>query len=163
MLAVLRFLELLALGVWLGGMVFFSFAVAPAAFAVLPSRQLAGELVTHALSRLYLLSYICGFAYLLSVSLEHRLAGGGLRAAALPLALVAVALLLVFFNQHFLGERMAGLRVEMTAAFGGVDHTPADDALRVRFNRYHRLSVWAISADLLLTLALLVLTVRRLH
>ncbi len=58
---------------------------------------------------------------------------------------------------------MAGLRAEMKAGFGGVDRTPADHALRVAFNRLHRYSVWFMTADLLLVLALLGVTVRRLR
>ncbi|MFB3127344.1 MAG: DUF4149 domain-containing protein, partial [Candidatus Acidiferrales bacterium] len=43
MLTAARIVETLALGLWLGSMVFLSFVVAPAAFAVLPSRELAGQ------------------------------------------------------------------------------------------------------------------------
>ena len=39
------FIETLLLSLWLGAMVFFSFAVAPSAFAVLQSRHLAGLIV----------------------------------------------------------------------------------------------------------------------
>jgi len=38
-------LQLATLAVWLGAALFFSVAVAPALFAVLPSRTLAGEVV----------------------------------------------------------------------------------------------------------------------
>lgn len=40
----------LLLILWLGGACFFSFAVAPSAFAVLPSREIAGAIVSRSLS-----------------------------------------------------------------------------------------------------------------
>lgn len=163
MLTLLRFLQVLALSLWLGGTVFLSFFVAPAAFAVLPTRQLAGDLVGQLLPRLYLLSYACAALYLLSLLVEQRLVGGSLRGLALPVALVVAMLLLLLFNHLYLGERMAGLRVEMTATFGSIDQTPREHALRLRFNRYHGVSSLLLTADLLLLVGLLALTVRRLR
>src|SRR5215467_5943977 len=54
------FLEVLLLSLWLGGMIFFAFSVAPSAFAVLPTRHLAGLLVTSTLSKLELLGLVIG-------------------------------------------------------------------------------------------------------
>src|SRR5438874_2324478 len=47
--SVLQDARLLLIAVWLGASVFFSFVVAPSAFAVLPARELAGNLVTRTL------------------------------------------------------------------------------------------------------------------
>jgi len=41
----LRYLMLLSLIVWIGGLIFFAFVLAPTAFHVLPSTQLAGNVV----------------------------------------------------------------------------------------------------------------------
>ena len=161
MLTAARIVETLALGLWLGSMVFLSFVVAPAAFAVLPSRELAGQLVGHTLARLYLLGYVCGALFLLALVVEQRLSGASLRAVALPIGLLAAMLLLIFCNQYFLGERLAALRTEMTATFGSIDQTPRDHALRAAFGRYHGVSAVLMSANMLLTLVLFVLTVRR--
>src|ERR1043166_7406491 len=43
---IVAFIEALMLTVWLGAMIFFSVAVAPSAFAVLPTRALAGQVVS---------------------------------------------------------------------------------------------------------------------
>ena len=40
-MSVLRFFMLLSLVVWLGGIIFFAFVVAPTVFSVLPTRHLA--------------------------------------------------------------------------------------------------------------------------
>ncbi|MGH9788596.1 MAG: DUF4149 domain-containing protein [Candidatus Acidiferrales bacterium] len=161
MLATLRFLQLLALGVWLGGMAVFSFIVAPAVFAVLPSRHLAGDLVTVALARMYMVSVLCGAVFAGALVVEQMHSGGALRAMAVPVALLALALVLGSYNQYGLTPPMAGLRAEMKATFGSVDQTPADHPLRVRFNRLHGVSMALLSGELLLLAALLFVTVRR--
>src|SRR2546426_585735 len=54
------FIEVLLLGLWLGSMMFFSFAVAPSAFAVLPTRESAGVLVTSTIAKVEMLGLIIG-------------------------------------------------------------------------------------------------------
>ena len=54
----LRFLMLLSLVVWIGGLIFFAFVVAPTAFTVLPTTHLAGNVVGRALSKLHWIAII---------------------------------------------------------------------------------------------------------
>ena len=49
----LRYLMLLSLVVWLGGLIFFSFVLAPTVFTVLPTRHLAGNVVSRSLTALH--------------------------------------------------------------------------------------------------------------
>ncbi len=51
----IRFLMLLSLVVWIGGLIFFAFVMAPALFnpAILPTRQLAGNVVSRTLGTLH--------------------------------------------------------------------------------------------------------------
>lgn len=161
MVTTLRFLQLLALGVWLGGMAVFSFIVAPAVFAVLPSRHLAGDLVTVALARMFMVSVLCGAVFAGALVAEQMQSGGAWRGLAVPAALLGLALAFGTYNQYGLTPPMAGLRAEMKAAFGSVDETPVDHPLRVRFNRYHGISMALMSGELLLVAALLFATVRR--
>ncbi|MFQ5817228.1 MAG: DUF4149 domain-containing protein [Terriglobia bacterium] len=168
MLTLARYLEVMTLGVWLGGMVVFSFIVAPALFQVLGSRQVAGEVVTMVLNRLYALSYICGALYLLGVLLEQYGRGGighGLSGVPtgvwLEVGLVAVLLLATFYSHYFLAQRMAGLREQMKSLFGSIDQTAHEHPLRVAFNRYHRVSVGLLSGTLAGVLVLLGLLLRR--
>jgi hypothetical protein len=44
-----RFLVLLSLVVWIGGIIFFPFGVAPPVFGVLPTHDLAGKVVNRSL------------------------------------------------------------------------------------------------------------------
>ena len=54
-----RFLLILSLVVWLGGITFFSFVVAPALFAMLPNPQVAGAVVRVTLVRLHVIGIAC--------------------------------------------------------------------------------------------------------
>src|ERR1700757_3770846 len=61
----LRYLMLLSLVAWIGGLIFFSFVVAPAAFGVLPTRHLAGLVVARSLSALHWIGIISGIVFLI--------------------------------------------------------------------------------------------------
>ena len=59
MAATLRYLHLLALVIWIGGVVFFSFFTAPALFSALP-REMAGRATAAIFPRYYMMGGICG-------------------------------------------------------------------------------------------------------
>jgi len=153
MSTVLRFLEFLSLGTWVGSILYLSFAVAPGAFATLGSRDLAGAVVGMALERLHVLGLVAGVIYLAARVVLARSAAGLTSAAAL---LVVVMLVLTFVSQSIVSPRLAALRVEM----GSVDATPPENPLRVQFDRLHRASVQLEVAVLVAGLVALFLTGR---
>ena len=153
MSSVLRYLEFLSLGTWVGSILYLSFVVAPGAFAILSSRYQAGAVVGMALGRLHLLGLIAGVVYLVARVGVAR----SLKALAGPAALAVILMLvLTLVSQYGVSARMAHLRTEM----GSVDSTPQNHPLRVEFNRLHRTSVRLEGAILLLGLVALFLTVR---
>jgi uncharacterized membrane protein len=153
MSTILRYLEFLSLGTWVGSILYLSFVVAPGAFATLGSRDQAGAVVAMALSRLHILGLTAGLLFLASrVALVRSFSA----LTTSVVLLVVVMLLLTLFSQQWVGVRMAHLRLEM----GSVDRTPADHPLRIQFNRLHRVSVQLELAVLLAGLAALFLTVR---
>ena len=77
----LRFLMLLSLIVWLGGLIFFP-VVAQTAFSVLPTRHLAGSVVSRSLGALHWMGLVSGVVFLISSMIHARLATG----SAHPLA-----------------------------------------------------------------------------
>ena len=85
-----------------------------------------------------------------------------LRAASFPAiaryAAIAVVLMILItaFSQFYVTAQLANLRVQM----GSVQNTPADNPMRLVFDRLHRLSVGLESAVLLLSIAAIYLTVR---
>jgi uncharacterized membrane protein len=152
MSSILRFLEVFALGTWVGGIIFLSFAVAPGAFTVLSSRHDAGAVVGYSLARLHWGGIIAALIYLAALLVERQ----SIAALIRPAALVVIAMLaLSLASQLFVSRRMTALRAEM----GSVESTPPDSPLRVEFDSLHRASVWIEGTILLLGLAGIFLTV----
>jgi hypothetical protein len=151
---ILRFIQVFALGTWLGSIIFFSFAVAPGVFGILPSRDLAGAVVGFALARLHLIGVIAAIAFLLaSLGL-----GRSPRALARPAPLaVAVMLLLTLASSRIVIPRMNALRAQM----GSIEATPASDSRHVEFDKLHSVSVGLEGGVLLVGLVALFLTVRK--
>lgn len=153
MTSILRFVEVFALGTWVGSIIFLSFAVAPGAFTVLSNRHDAGVVVGYSLRQLHWGGIIAGFIYLAALILEQKSVTGWFRAAAFAVILMMA---LTFSSQYFVSGRMTALRGEM----GSIDSTPVDSPLRVEFDSLHRASVRIEVTILLLGLAGLFLTVR---
>jgi len=153
MSTVLRYLEFLSLGTWVGGIIFLSFVVAPGAFAMLGSRDQAGALVGMSLGRLHWLGVIAGVIYLIARVAEGKSLSALIRPAA-GLVILMIALTLV--SQLGVSAKMLDLRTQM----GSVERTPATSPLRVEFDRLHQWSVRIESTVLLCGLAAMFLTVR---
>ena len=133
MSTVVRFLQFLTLGTWVGSILYFGAIVAPAAFTVLTQDQ-AGALVGLTLGRLHLLGIVAGVIYLLVTAIWARSALALARPAPL---LVIVMLVLTFVSQFWVMSTMDALRAQM----GSVAAAPPADALRASFDRLHRISV----------------------
>jgi uncharacterized membrane protein len=151
---ILRFLQVFALGTWLGSLIYLSFVVAPSVFGILSSRDQAGIVVGFALGRLHHLGAIAAMIFLIATLGIAR----SFKALVQPAAIgVVLMLLLTLVSQHIVMPRMAVLRTEMVS----VDATPPDNPLRVRFDRLHRISVRLEGSVLVIGLTALFLTARR--
>jgi len=60
----LRFMQLLSMVIWIGGLVFFAFVLAPVAFGVLPGIHEAGLVVGSSLKVFDKLALVCGATFL---------------------------------------------------------------------------------------------------
>ena len=156
MTSVLRFVQVFALGVWLGSIFYFSAAVAPGVFRVLPSQDLAGLLVEFTLRRLHTVGVIGGLMFLTASAAIALTSTGAAKRLVLPVVGVIVMVVLTIVSQHVVIRRMNVLRREM----GSVVETPKDNPLRVEFDRLHGVSVQLEGATLLIGVAALFLTVR---
>ena len=156
-MSVLRFLMLLALVVWVGGILFFSFAVAPTLFKVLPTRHLAGSVVTHSLALLHWAGLVCGVVFAITSMVHSYLARGAAQPLAARHILIYLMLALTIVSQFMVSPKMAALR----ASIGEIDPVPVDDARRIAFNQLHAWSTRLEGGVLLLGLVLLFLTARR--
>ena len=137
----------LALAVWIGGIVFFAFVVAPVAFGQLEP-WLAGRIVRGSLLRLHEIGIVCGVVFL---GLLPLAAGPSARRRWPQAGLVAAMLLLTGISQFGVIPRMDRLRARMDAAGGAAVNTPA----RARFDRLHRWSVDLEASVLVLGLILI--------
>ena len=152
MATILRFIQVFALGAWVGSIFYFS-AVTPGAFRVMSSPDQTGVLVQFMLGRLHTMGVVAGVLYLVaSVGLAESLKGL-VRPAAIGVVLMIA---LTIASQNLVMRRMAALRVEM----GSVAATALDNPLRAEFDRLHGISVKLEGAVLLIGFAALFLTVR---
>jgi len=157
-MSLLRFFMLLALVVWIGGLIFFAAAVAPTVFRVLPTRHLAGAVVTRSLGILHWMSIICAVVFLITSMLHSYSARGAVHPFALRHFLVYIMLALTAISQFVISAKMAALR----AAMGEIDLVPIADARRIAFNQLHSWSTRLECGVLILGLVVIFLVARRL-
>jgi uncharacterized membrane protein len=135
-MAFLRFLLLLSLIVWLGGIAFFAAVVAPTLFAVLPTRHMSGSVVGPTLSELHWIGLFCGLVFLACSVLHDYLAKGDFRRVSGRHTLVVLMLVLTAISLFVLTPKMTAIKGQI----GIIDNVPVSDRQRVRFNELH---VWS--------------------
>lgn len=153
----LRALMLLALIVWIGGIVFFAFVIAPTVFTVLPTRELAGNVVSRSLSALHWMGLVSGLVFLLCSIIHNQMKHADARLFSAAHLLIIVMLSLTAISQFGITPRMRALRTEM----GVIDQIPLNDARRIEFNHLHEWSTRAEGGVLLCGLVVVALTARR--
>lgn len=136
----LRYLMLLSLIVWLGGLIFFAFVLAPTAFSVLPSRHLAGTLVGRTLGALHWMGIVSGILFLASSILYSRMTKGTAHVFATRHVLICLMLALTMVSQFGIIPRMDSLR----ASIGEIDSVPLDNPARMQFDALH---VWSTRVE----------------
>lgn len=138
----LRYIYVLALVVWLGGMLILGAVVAPATFDVLQAtggsqgRELAGMVFGSALARFHYVAYVAGAVLLLTLGamriLGPRPLHSGLR------AIIVVTMLGIALYSGLVVLRQID---DVQAAAGGLpSRLPASDERRIRFDALHLLS-----------------------
>jgi Domain of unknown function (DUF4149) len=130
--SLLRFMMLLSLVVWLGGIIFFA-TLAPTLFSVLPTRHLAGSVVAPMLTRLHWMGIGSGIFFLVSSMIHSRLLNGDAHPLAARNLLVCLMLLLTLISQFGISPKMAALR----SSIAEIDSVPANDPARLHFNALH--------------------------
>jgi hypothetical protein len=148
-------IQIVAVCVWLGAAGFLSLAVAPALFAVLPSRTLAGAVVGRVLPGVF----YSGIALAVLVLLvEFAVARGftfGSRQIASLVVLIACAV-----AQFIISPRIARLRAEIGRP---IEELALDDARRLAFGRLHGVSVAWLGVAMLAAIVVAVVALRTLH
>jgi uncharacterized membrane protein len=151
-MAFLRFLMLLALIVWIGGIVFFAFVEAPTLFQLL-SPHLAGDVVNRSLSSLHWIGIASAGIFLVCSLLYDRARYARFRLFTLINVLVAGMLAFTLLSQFAISPKIGALRTELSRT--------GQPVVTEDFNRWHRRSEQAEGGVLLLGLGVVVLTARR--
>ena len=153
----LRYVYILALVVWLGGMVVLGAIVAPATFQVLQAnapangRELGGAVFTVILERFHYVAYASGGLLLVTLA-AMALLGPRPSGLAVRVTLVTVMLAVALYSGVVVLRNADGIRREV----GGLpSHLPASDARRIRFDELHVLSTRLMMVNLVGALALL--------
>lgn len=129
---------LLALVVWVGGILFLAFVEAPIAFApgFLPTRHMAGTVVGHSLDRLHFMGIASGLVFLIASMLYCRMTVGRARPLAMRHILMVAMIVLTMISQFAISPKMHALRAQAVV----IDNLTLDDPIRREFNRLH---VWS--------------------
>src|SRR5690348_11633072 len=125
----LRAVMLLCLIVWIGGIIFFAFVLAPTVFTVLPTHELAGNVVNPGLTRLHWMGLISGAVFLLCSLIYNRVRHAQFRVFSGSHVLVVIMLVLTLISQLSITPRMQSLRRDM----GVIDSISPSDSRRMEF------------------------------
>lgn len=153
----LKFFMLLALIVWIGGIIFFAFVETRTLFLVLPTTRMAGDVVSVSLTRLYWMGIISGIVFLICSLGYNHLKHARLKPFAASHILLVLMLILTSISQFSVTPRMRELRTEMQTA----DNLAANDSRRLEFDRLHAWSTRLEGGVLFLGLGVVALTARR--
>jgi hypothetical protein len=134
-MSALRFVSMLALAIWLGGMITIGSVAAPSAFAVLPAQD-AATTVGEILRRFHLIGYAAGGLLIVSLVIM-ALIGPRPRFFAARLTIAAVMLGATLASGLWVDRRIRTMREEIGVPVASL---PADDARRATFGRLHGLS-----------------------
>jgi hypothetical protein len=148
--------RLLIIAVWLGAAVFFSFSVAPGAFRVLPTRELAGLTVQHNLMIVNYAGMVVGLLTFLT-----SFAGNSGRAVFFVWAERVFLVLVV--AACAVGQFAIGWWIQMVRTEIGrpIDELAVDDPVRIKFNDIHEYSVWLlVTAMIAALLAFFIISAR---
>jgi hypothetical protein len=149
----LRFVRVLALGAWIGAIIYFAAVVTQGAFAVLPSQDEAGLLVGYTLGGLHLMGLIAAVVFIAASVAITKSLKAFVEPAVLGVILMAV---LTIASQNYVIPRMNMLRAQMVS----IQATPGNDPRRVEFDKLHGASVDLEVGVLLIGLAALFLAAR---
>ena len=134
---------LLALAAWLGAALLTAAVVAPAAFAALPTRALAGAVVGRVLPVLFLSGLAVGLVVSARLLLGDGDGGGYARARLVAAVVLAVSCAVA---QFAIAPRIERLRASIGPS---IEALSPDDPRRGTFGRLHGLSVLALGLGML--------------
>ncbi len=141
-MVLLRYLYVVALVLWVGGLIAAGSLVAPSVFSVLQGwnategRVLAGQVFGEVLLRLTWLSYAMGAVMFITLTL-HRLLGARPLKYGVRVGIMGLMLMMMFATGFYIIPRVNAIQADVK---GPVNTLIETDARRVEFDRLHGLS-----------------------
>jgi len=138
----LRYLYVVALVLWVGGLIVAGALVAPSVFGVLQAwnesegRVLAGQVFGNVLLRLTWLSYAMAVVMFITLTL-HRLLGARPPKYGIRVGIMGIMLLMMLATGFYIIPKVNAIQAQVS---GPVSMLAETDAKRVEFNRLHGLS-----------------------
>jgi hypothetical protein len=181
-MAFLRFLMLLALVVWIGGIIFFAFVEAPTLFhvrstmsflekVILPNGMVTNDswrgrelddmiaqMIRQSLMRLHTIGFVSGIAFLICSFFHDRLSFARFKPYNASHCLIVIMLLLTSVSQFAILPRMKHIWVDMR---NSSELILPNHPRRVEFDRLHAWSTRLEGGVLFLGLGVVILTARR--
>jgi Domain of unknown function (DUF4149) len=131
----LRTFRLLAIVLWVGGLCFFAFVLAPVAFHVLPSTHEAGLVVGGTLRLLHMIGLACGLVFYMTTVYLWLWAEVSERVGfIIQMTLMAVMLAITAWSQFHV---LPAMEVDRALAGGDVDAAAPSNPGRIDFERLH--------------------------
>ena len=141
-MVLLRYLYVVALVLWVGGLIVAGALVAPSVFGVLQAwnesqgRVLAGQVFGEVLLRLTWLSYAMGVIMFVTLTL-HRLLGARPLRYGVRVGIMGVMLVMMLAMGFYIIPQVNAIQAQVA---GPVSALPESDARRVEFDKLHGLS-----------------------
>ncbi len=148
MLEVLKFIHLLSIVVWLGMLLFFTFAAAPSIFKMLP-RETAGEVIGSIFPKYWVIGYI---ASILATATLIWIASIQMAWPGWRLPLLVVMTIVSFYSGLVVGKRARGIKARIK------EGSDDKEALRREFKKVHAVSAMLNIAVIILGLVFIYLT-----
>ena len=140
----IKYIHLLTLIVWFGGMIFFSFIAAPSIFSILP-KETAGDVVGDIFPKYFLIGYISS---LLLLGTLLWLGRGQLKTVIAPLSIIAVMTCITFYSGLIVGTKARSIKQQIRQTS---EETKKED-LRKAFKKVHGVSMMLNVSVIILSL-----------
>jgi len=158
MQSLIRFIQLLTIVIWVGGLIFFAFILAPTAFHTLPSIHLAGMIVGATLRPFHIVGLVCGAIFLLATAFLFRTAPMRIRGRyEMQFLLAAIMLTATGYLQQ---NVLPSMESDRASAGGSIETAPADSPAKLHFDKLHARSERIEGAVLILGLGIVFLISR---
>ncbi len=144
--------------VWVGGLIFFAFVLAPIAFHVLPSQHEAGLVVGGTLRVLHLMGFVCGGVFVLGTVFLFRQAAQKVKGRYEIQILLAIIMLAA--TAYLQTNVLPAMERDRVLAGGAIETASLTSPPREDFERLHQRSERVEGVILFLGLGIVVLMAR---